>query len=400
MRRREFLGMAAGAHLALAQDKEPDTITASATQDTTPRVGIVLSSFKEGEEHDGTKLKGLDEPRPADADLTSAQIDAMVGKAIEMAATRAGDLTAIVEAEDWVVVKTHIPSCYGLTPATRDGGAHQAYIPGAVTDLRIVRSLLSYLAERKRGLRFTIVEGSAEWLPVEQSKSAVDGWNTEWGGAFEGLSYRKMIADLARRFPHARFEIADLNFAPSIELPVPGKALARNNPGGAYSIARVIRQCDRVISIAPLKTDPASGVSLTAGNYFGIAPGSRYGFPKDGLLKLGSPDEIAVDLLSYHPPDFAILGGCLGVEGGGPNASTVHHNVLVSGAKPTCVDGVAAAIMGFNPADLPFLALGDNKGFGTSEIDYVWTRGNDIDQARRAFRKPPGWRPPVAGKGA
>ena len=400
MRRREFLAAAAGARLGLAQDKDADVVTASATQDTTPRVGIVLSSFTEGEEHDGTKLKGLADPQPPDAQLTSAQIDAMVGKAIEMAATRAGDLATLVGPEDWVVIKTHIPSCFGLEPETTDGGAHQPYIPGAVTDLRVVRSVLSYLAERKRGLRFTIVEGSPEWLPVEQSKSPVDGWSSEWGGAFDELSYRKMVGELSRRFAHARFEILDLNFAPSIEAPVPGKAAASNNPGGVYTIARVIRQCDCVISVAPLKTGPVSGVSLTAGNYFGIAPGSKYGFPKDGLLKLGSPDEVAIDLLSYHPPDFAILGGCWGVEGGGPGASSVHHNLLISGARPICVDGVAASIMGFDPASLPFLALGDKKGFGLSEIDFVWTRGNSIDEARRVFRKPPGWRPPVAGKGA
>jgi hypothetical protein len=55
--------------------------------------------------------------------------------------------------------------------------------------------------------------------------------------------------------------------------------------------------------------------------------------------------------------------------------------------------------MGFNPAELPFLTLRDNKGFGTAEIDYVWTRGNDINEARKAFRRLSGWRPAVAGKG-
>ena len=398
MQRRQILTLGATLGLAAAQQKPSDEVVASATEDTTPRVSIVLSSFKEGADHDGTVLKGLSEPKPPGADLTSAQIDAMALKAIELAATRQGDFASLVEAEDWVVIKTHIPSCYGLTPETKDGGAHQAYIPGAVTDPRIVRAVISYLAGRKRGLRFTVVEGSAQWLPVEKSKSPADGWTTDWGGAFGGLGYKSMMDEFSRRYPGVRFEIADLNFAETVDLPVPGKALAGNNPSGAYTIPKIIQQCDRLISIAPLKTDSVSGVSLSVKNYLGIAPGSKYGFPKDGLFKLGSPDEVMIDLFSYHPADFALAGGCWGLEGDGPDgpgASSVHHNVVIAGARAISVDAVAAAVMGFNPAGLPLLALGDRKGLGTSELDAIWTRGNDIDEARRNFRKPARWRPPA-----
>jgi len=398
MRRREFLALGAAASRAAARQKPRDTIVTGATQDTTPRVGIVLSSFKQGEEHDGTPIKGLDDPQSPGATLTSAQIDAMVRKAIELGSTRAADLASTVEPEDWVVIKTHIPSCYGLTPETKDGGAHRRYIPGSVVDPRIVRAVIAFLAERKRGLRFTVVEGSAQWLTVDRSKSLVDGWTTEWDGAFDGLSYRKMIEECSRRFPGVRCEIADLNFADSVELPGPGRALARNNQAGVYTLPKIIPQCDRLITVAPLATDPASGVSLPIGNYLGIAPGSKYGFPKDGLLKLGSPDEIMMDLFSYHPADFAIAGGCWGVEGDGPDgpgAAGVHHNVVVAGFKANCVDAVTASVMGFKPAGLPFLALGEKKGFGTRDTDAIWTRGNTIEEAARSFRQPSGWPAPA-----
>ena len=57
----------------------------------------------------------------------------------------------------------------------------------------------------------------------------------------------------------------------------------------SYSIGKVIQQCDKLISIAPLKTDARTGVSLTFNNYAGIASGAAYGYPKTGLWKLGSP---------------------------------------------------------------------------------------------------------------
>jgi hypothetical protein len=56
------------------------------------------------------------------------------------------------------------------------------------------------------------------------------------------------------------------------------------------------------------------------------------------------------------------------------------------------VDAVAAAIMGFDGAKLPFLAMGEKKGFGDTDTDVIWTRGNDIEQASRIFKKPTTWK--------
>lgn len=378
---------AAGAGFATARQKPfEESVTASATSDRTPQVGIVLSSFKGSTDHDGTEVRGLADPRPADADLTTEQIDAMVRKAIELGRLRDGGLHTIIGPEDWVVIKPNIVACHGLKPEDHDGGLHHPYIHGTVTDLRVVKSVIAYLVERKRGLRFTIAEGSGEWLPREKSKSAVDGWTTEWGGAFDGLSYKKMIEDFSKRYPKLQFDLADLNFEECLERPVQGKAAASK-----YFIPKTIQECDRIISIAPLKTHLITGVTLSVKNYFGIGPGSKYGFPKAGLHSLGHPDEVMTDLFSFHPADYAILGGSWGVEGDGPYApggSSIHHNVIIAGANAVAVDAVGASVMGFKPAELPYLALLEKRGYGIRDTDSIWTRGNEIEEARRNFRKP------------
>jgi len=386
--------MFAGA-VAFGQGKK-DEVIATATQDATPRVGIVLSSFAGGEEHDGSKLSGLASPRPVEADLDSAFIDAWVRKAIEMGATRVAELAQMIEPEDWVVIKTNIATLGGPEDS---GGAKPGAIPGTITDLRIVRSVIQYLAEQNRGARITLVEGAETWQPIEQSKGAADGWTSDWGGAFGGLSYRSMIQELAKRFPKIRFEILDTNFAPSVDLPAPGRSGAP-----VYTIARILQQCDKLISIAPLKTDRRTGVGLTFSNYAGFAPGAKYGFPKDALWKLGPPAQTLVDLFNFHPADFSILGGPVGIEGDGPDgkgASPVRHNLLVTGAKAVSVDAVAAALMGFNPTEIPYLDLAEKLGsYGTHEVDYVWTRGDEMEKARREFRKPSGWKPLARPAGA
>ena len=383
MNRRRFLGIGAAAGLAFAQKKpREEAVTAAATRAATPRVSIVASNFRGSEEHDGTKIPGLTDPRPMDAELTAAQIEAMVCKALDLGSPVQGGIASIISPDDWVVIKTNIASCHGLGPEAHDGGAHQPYLAGSVADLRVVNSLLQYLVEHKCGARITIAEGSAEWLPVERSKSAVDGWTSTWGGAFGGLSYRGMVDDFARRYSGIRFEIVDLNFDQSVDLPVPGKSSRQ------YTIPKTIQQCDRLISVAPLKTHSLMGVSLSMQNYFGIAPGAKYGFPKDALFKLGPPDDVLLDLFSYHPADYAIAGGCWGIEGGAPEARSVHHNVIVAGASALSVDAVAAGVMGFSPASLPYLNLAEKRGFGVADPDVIWIRGNDIDEARRAFKKP------------
>jgi hypothetical protein len=35
-------------------------------------------------------------------------------------------------------------------------------------------------------------------------------------------------------------------------------------------------------------------------------------------------------------------------------------------------------------------------GYGSRNLDEIWMRGNEVEQARRVFRKPQGWTNPAA----
>jgi len=295
-----------------------ETVIASATWDATPRVGIVLSSFRGGTEHDGTKLAGLADPCPPEAELSTSRLEAMLAKALELGSLRRGGLERIAGRDDRVII----------LPAA--GPPSQ---PGASTDPRLLQALIAWLKDRKAG---------------------------------------------------GRVEIAEPTSGNTVEMPVSGRTFASRNRTGSYRVARAIQECDRLISLSPLRTHPDLGVALTMANHLGIAPG-------EDLRALGEPHEVLVDLFGLRPADYAIAGGSWGIEGEGAQAAAVRHNLLVAGPKPVAVDAVAAAIMGFDPARLPFLALAEKRGFSGRDTDATWTRGNEIEEARRAFRKPARW---------
>jgi len=336
--RRDFLLAGVGAVAALAQEKaeeKPPEIVAGATQDPTPRVGIVLSSFKEGEDHDGTKIAGLQDPQPTNAELSDAQLEAMVRKAIDIGGLRATELYEMIAPDDWVAL---------LAPIRNDA--------------RVAGAMLNYLAEHRRGARFTLID-------------RLGGAQKSWP-----LEYTRLMAQMAAKFKSAKFELTDLSGAPTIELPADGK------PGVSYSIPKLVQECDRIITIAPMATDAKRGVALSMANYAALC------------AKPTDSDEALLDLFNYKPADFALVCGSKGTEGDG---KPVRFNVAVAGMKAVAVDSTAALLMGFKPDDLPYLALGEKRGFGSWDPDEIWTRGNEPEDAKHEFQKPAGWRAPSHG---
>jgi uncharacterized protein (DUF362 family) len=367
MLRRHLLGLPIAAFAARQQKSTPgadkDTYIAGATEDSTPRVAIVLSSFQGSTDHDGTPLKGLRSPVRPDVPLGDAQLEEMVGKAIELGNTRRGDLSALVEGKPWVVIKPQIRA-----HRTASG----KLVAGAIADPRIVRALARWLAARGGGRRITIAERPA------MSGLDFDPWTSEWDGAFGKLSYRKLVDDLARKYPKVHFDLADLAKDQTIGMQTPeGVGVPGSNE---YAVAATLLRCSTLITVAPLATSASTGVSLTLGSCLGALTTPT---------QKGPPEQVLVDVLSFRPPDYAILGGEWALEGGEPqgsDAKSVRHNLVLAGTNAVAVDSVGAAVMGLDPSKITHLELAARRGLGTTDLDSIWIRGNEIDEAKRSFR--------------
>jgi uncharacterized protein (DUF362 family) len=143
------------------------------------------------------------------------------------------------------------------------------------------------------------------------------------------------------------------------------------------------RRADLIVSVAKMKTHHWAGATLSMKNFFGLVPGSVYGWPKNQLHQIGIDRSIA-ELHRVFPRSFAIVDGIVGMEGNGPIQGTPKQSgVLVMGSDLVAVDSTCCRIMGIDPEALQYLRLTAERGHVFS--DRIDQRAESIASVRTNF---------------
>ncbi len=366
-----------------------------------PRVGLVRSTH--------SRL-----PRPASPEdpLDYERVRDMVWKAIEYGRPRAGSLEAKIRAGSWVVVK---PNLVFLS-------SQPGYCTGDVTDMRVVRAVLEYVARRSQARRITLAEGGsyrgvrdpASNDAMSQGGVRVDGLTYDWGAQeFPGAggSYEKLLQDLGKSFPGRVFDYVDLNYdairdasgaLKRVEVPRTPQGIGAFGRRPDYYITKTVRDCDFLISVPVMKVH-SCGITACFKNYVGTAPREAYhstDYFANGLLHdeqeiEGRCDGMIVDLAAFHPPDYCVIDGIRGLQFDPHNADRsdqgVRNNLIVAGEDPVAADALAARLMGFNPWDIDYLHMAAQRGLGTLDLAAVEVAGDDVDRLERRWGKSRGW---------
>jgi uncharacterized protein (DUF362 family) len=144
-------------------------------------------------------------------------------------------------------------------------------------------------------------------------------------------------------------------------------------------------RADLIVSLAKMKTHHWAGATLSMKNFFGLVPGSVYGWPKNELHYIGIPKSI-VELARVFPRSFAIVDGIMGMEGNGPIQGTPKPvGVLVMGSDLPAVDATCCRIMGIDPTRVEYLQLAADR-LGVIEESRIEQRGEDIRKLRTNFK--------------
>lgn len=137
-------------------------------------------------------------------------------------------------------------------------------------------------------------------------------------------------------------------------------------------IAYSLKSCDYFISLPKIKTHVLTGITGALKNTFGlVAPPDR---KKLHLISdVTQFSEKLYDIYSCRPPDLVVADAILAMEGIGPTHGTPRVcNTLFIGNSGVAIDIFAAKMMGYDPASLPLLRIGMEKGFcNIEDIDVM-----------------------------
>lgn len=157
------------------------------------------------------------------------------------------------------------------------------------------------------------------------------------------VANRLPLDGLRKRFPKQQFDTTDLSQEAVVKMPAP------RNQAQVLDVPRTLQQCDRVVSVASLGGDASALRNYAA-------------FSRDTVNWL--------DLARFHPPDLAVVG-------------SLRPNLTVVGTGALSVDAVAAAIVN---KPVGWSGQAEKLGLGVADTDAIWTRGIEVDDARKLLR--------------
>lgn len=154
---------------------------------------------------------------------------------------------------------------------------------------------------------------------------------------------------------------------------------------GEIYLPNTVLRADLIVSLAKMKTHHWAGATLSMKNFFGVVPGSIYGWPKNELHQVGI-DESIIELNRIFRRNFAIVDGIVGMEGNGPIQGTPKQvGVLVMGSDLPAVDATCCRIMGIDPTRVDYLSMASERALGVIEEARIQQRGETIKSVSTPF---------------
>ena len=224
--------------------------------------------------------------------------------------------------------------------------------PGAVTEVGFLRAAIDWMRVNTKVDGFIIAEGAGDRRTFE---------------GFEALGYNALAAE--------DVQLADLDQGEQVEFGIPDPE--HTNGLGKYVVSKIALDVDYVVSLALLKTHDQLILSLAMKNMLGVLSGGFDRVLVHGTERRYPPDmsdaelaarsrglaENVVRVFEMVTPDLCIVDGN-GMEGNGPlDGNFKRTDLVIAGFDAPKVDAVCAQIMGYEPRDIPYLRIAQEKGY-------------------------------------
>lgn len=133
-----------------------------------------------------------------------------------------------------------------------------------------------------------------------------------------------------------------------------------------WEVYRDVLEADKIINVPIAKHHSLSRVTLGMKNWLGALGGNR------NQLHQGL-DQAMVDLAAYFKPALTVLDAYRILYRNGPQGGRLSDvkmlNTVVAGVDWVAVDTMGASFFDFKPADLRFLQIAHERGFGETNLE-------------------------------
>src|SRR5262249_51471468 len=270
---------------------------------------------------------------------------------------------------------------YGADPADVARCQSESFrqrVPLAGKRVVLKPNLVEYHRDKVINTNPNVVAAAIELCRRE---GAADVIVAEGPGHWRNVEYLVSASGLGDVLRHYKVPFVDLNHDDAVKLPNLGRLTGLEH----LYVARTVATAEVLVSLPKLKTHHWAGATLSLKNLFGTLPGACYGWPKNELHWRGIDNSI-VDIALTRTPDLAIVDGIVGMEGDGPlNGTPKPLGVVIIGADLVAVDATCCRLMQLDPAQVPYLMLGQNRKLGRLAEAEIPQLGEPIAPLAQSF---------------
>ncbi len=278
-----------------------------------------------------------------------AKIKDAVKKAVELAV---GSVDKIVKEGQTVLIK---PNLAFQAPAE----SH------AVVDPRVIEAVVAYFKEYSKAKEVWIGDNPSLGKHVGRAKPAFAESGME--EAAKRGNVDKVIY----------FDETDV-----VEIDIPGAKVFKK-----AAVFKPFMDADVVINLAKMKVHLAGTVTLGLKNWNGIIPNVHPDAQQQGAHRVELGQKMA-DLYRIRKADLTLYDAIIGMEGQGPHAGTpIEMNLILAAEDTVAGDAVNAAVMGYDPIEIPAIRCAGTDGLGERELDKIEVVGEKLEDVRTVFKR-------------
>ncbi len=184
-------------------------------------------------------------------------------------------------------------------------------------------------------------------------------------GAEQVLVTDVSLNDPKRSFFRSGIEEAALAAGAEVKLPGSNDFIDTDMQGEllkTWPVARYYHEVDKVINIPIVKHHSLCGCTLAMKNLYGVIGGRRNQLHQKIHTSI-------VDLAHAVKPTLTVMDAVRVLKHNGPTGGSlqdvVRENTVIAGVDQVAIDAYSLKYLDLEPEQVPFLALGEQRGLGT-----------------------------------